>query len=148
MIDVHAAGADDVELLALIHAEAFVDPWSGAEIGTLMAGLGAFPLLARLDDAPAGFILCRVAADEAEVLTLATRPAMRRRGVASSLLDAARLVCGAEAKVLFLEVAEDNPAALALYRSKGFREVGRRSAYYRRAGGPVAALILRLELNT
>jgi|TARA_B100001964_G_C14071093_1_gene525917 ribosomal-protein-alanine N-acetyltransferase len=44
---------------------------------------------------------------------------------------------------LFLEVAEDNGAALALYAGAGFVQVGRRQGYYQGAGGARAALVLR-----
>ena len=48
------------------------------------------------------------------------------------------------AGAIFLEVGEDNPAAIALYRQAGFEPVGRRPAYYRRKRKqPVAALIMR-----
>jgi ribosomal-protein-alanine N-acetyltransferase len=89
-----------------------------------------------------------VAADEAEVLTLAVTPATRRRGVASALLRqamATALACGSRA--VFLEVATDNPGAQALYLAHGFGEVGRRPAYFSRPGGAVGALIMRRDLN-
>ena len=49
---------------------------------------------------------------------------------------------------MFLEVAEDNRAARALYAAAGFASVGRRPAYYARPGAAdaVAALILRRDL--
>jgi ribosomal-protein-alanine N-acetyltransferase len=52
-----------------------------------------------------------------------------------------------DAKRIFLEVAEDNEAALALYRKLGFQEVGRRKRYYaRRDGEPADALTMALTL--
>ena len=70
-------------------------------------------------------------------------PTRRRRGLGGTLL--ARVL--ARAAAVFLEVAEDNRAARALYRGAGLRLVGRRAGYYRRRGGPAAtALVLRLEL--
>ena len=53
----------------------------------------------------------------------------------------------AEAKRLFLEVADDNIPALVLYSRSGFKEVGRRKGYYQRANGAKAdALVLALAL--
>ena len=52
-----------------------------------------------------------------------------------------------EARKVFLEVAEDNAAARALYAKLGFQEIGRRRAYYKRPGGAVDALTLGLELS-
>ncbi|WP_223292037.1 GNAT family N-acetyltransferase [Defluviicoccus vanus] len=84
-----------------------------------------------------GFILCRVAADEAEVLTLAVRPRRRRCGIGRLLLEEAMDVARSMgARQLFLEVGENNTAAGNLYLSMGLQTNGRRRGYYRlKAGG-------------
>ena len=104
---------------------------------------------AELEVEVGGFLLWRRAADEAEIVTLAVRPEARRRGLGGRLLgrtmDRAR-----EQGVtrLFLEVADDNLAALALYGSRGFEPVGKRPDYYARPDGSRAdALILALNLS-
>ena len=52
-----------------------------------------------------------------------------------------------EAKRLFLDVAEDNTAAGALYQSLGFQVTGGRKRYYERAGGTaVDAILFALDL--
>jgi ribosomal-protein-alanine N-acetyltransferase len=148
VIEVHPVEAPLAAVLALIHAEAFDAPWTAEEIVVLMTGLGAFAFIAQIGETPAGFILCRTIVDEAEVLTLATRPQARRQGVASALLAAVRTAALAGgAATLFLEVAADNPAAQALYEAQGFRQVGRRPAYYSRTQGLIPGLIMRLDLN-
>ncbi len=93
-----------------------------------------------------GFILCRVVADEAEILTLAVRSEARRRGLARALVDAANEAARLRgATRLFLEVAEDNTAAIELYRRSGFASVGRRRRYYPLPdGSAVDALVLAL----
>ena len=103
-----------------------------------------------MGEAPDGFILLRVVADEAEILTLAVRPAARRRGVGARLVqEGGRLVAVRGATRLFLEVAADNDAALSLYRRAGFADAGRRPAYYARPeGARQDALILALNLPT
>jgi ribosomal-protein-alanine N-acetyltransferase len=148
VIAIRAATAENAPALAALHQQAFDDPWSDADIATLLDSPGVFALGASYAGEAAGFILCRVAADEAEILTLAVSPALRRRGVASELIGhamATALACGAGA--VFLEVATDNPGAQALYLAHGFDEVGRRPAYFSRPGGAVAALIMRRDLN-
>jgi ribosomal-protein-alanine N-acetyltransferase len=131
--------------LARLHAACFTTPrpWSAAEIAALLDSPHVF---ARMTDG--GFLLGRVIADEAELLTLAVDPALRRRGIARALLaqflDVARNRGAARA---FLEVAADNAAALALYRGAGFAEDGLRRGYYRQAGGgAVDALLLSTRL--
>lgn len=151
MIRIQPAGAAASVALAAIHAEAFEtshdEAWSADVIASLMAGPGVFAQVANFEEEPAGFILCRTVVDEAEVLTLATRPAFHRRGVASALLDAAAAAARAGgATTLFLEVAWDNPGAEALYLGQGFHQVGTRPAYYSRPAGAVPGLIMRLDL--
>ena len=143
-----AADASDAVALAKAHASAFEAPWPPEAFTGLMATPGVFAL-AAVDAAPVGLILMRAIAGEAEVLTLAVEPTHRRQGVARALLEAGlaqAVVMGAEE--VFLEVAADNPAALALYRQAGFEQAGRRAAYYNRPGGAMAdALVLRRTLN-
>lgn len=132
------------DALSSLHAAAFAPerPWSAAEFATLLALPGAL----LLGDGRAA-LLARVTLDEAEVLTLATDPAHRRRGLARGLLvlfheQAARR--GATRAVL--EVAEGNVAARALYEGAGYAAVGRRPGYYPHPDGAGAALILARPL--
>ena len=142
------ATAAECEAMAAAHALAFDKSWRDDEFEDLLEGDGIYGFLAD-DDAPLGVILCRIAADEVEVLTVGVTPAARRRGVALALmlagLDVARVAGVAEA---FLEVAVDNDAAIALYAGLGFRKTGLRKSYYDRgAEGFTDALVMRLDLN-
>ncbi len=95
-----------------------------------------------------GFILSRIAADEAEILSVAIATARRGRGLASALLNLhLRTARGLGVRALFLEVDEDNEPARKLYRRAGFHEVGRRPGYYPQpASGGATALVLRRDL--
>ena len=141
--------AGDAADMATIHAQSFESPWSASEIAILLASPGGFGFAVAEQEALSGFILCRLAADEAEILTLATRTHRRRRGVAAVLLRAVRgAVTAAGAQAIFLEVAADNLAALALYEGQGFVRIGERRGYYERRGSaPMSALVWRLDLN-
>ncbi|HEY2709782.1 MAG TPA: ribosomal protein S18-alanine N-acetyltransferase [Caulobacteraceae bacterium] len=131
-----------------VHAAAFDAPWTADDIRRFAEGPGGFALVAEAGDQVAGFILCRVMAGEAEVLTLAVRPEHRRRGVAGALVEQAALVAADGARTLFLEVAADNPGAIALYERTAFTPIGRRAAYYARPGAPaVDAIVMRRTLN-
>ena len=129
--------------LAAVHATAFDRPWGVAAFAALIGQPGVM----ALGDAD-GFILIRAVLDEAEILTLAVRPEARRRGYGRALVEAAAAQARSDGiERLYLEVAEDNTAALALYRATGFAEVGRRPGYYARSDGPdVAALLLARKL--
>lgn len=145
---VRPLGADAAPALAPLHAGAFARGWSVLEFQQLLSARGTVCDGLMRGARPVGFALSRVAADEAELLTIVLAPSERGRGGGGRLLDAhlRRLVL-AGAKSLFLEVEEANSPALALYRRRGFREVGRREAYYRGANGRTAsALVLRRDL--
>ena len=131
------------QALADLHATAFAAPWSAAAIAELLAQPGVF---AEGDED--GFILIRVVADEAEILTLAVRPEARKQGLGARLVDRAAVhAADRGAALLFLEVAEDNAAARALYARCGFSEVGRRRGYYPSSGGGrIDALMLARDL--
>lgn len=142
MTVLRAARREDLAALADLHARAFDHPWDEAELGALMASPGAFALIVDTQ----GFILCRAIAGEAEILTLAVSPAARRRGTGRALVEAAAGLAEAlESDALFLEVAHDNLAALALYEASGFSRVGLRKGYY--ASG-ADAVVMRRVLNT
>lgn len=145
---VRPLSASEVPVAAVLHARCFPDePWSAAAVAALAGGPGGLGLLAGEQGRPVGLLLARLAADEAEVLTLGVVPEARRRGLARALLAAAAERLGqAGARRLHLEVAEDNLPALALYRTSGFGEVGRRPGYYRRRAGTVAAIRLARDL--
>ena len=128
--------------LAAIHAAAFSprEAWGEVAIALQLALPGAFGLI----DERGGMLMGRVAADEAEVLTLAVAPSVRRRGLATALLRAALVHVSAHGgHALFLEVATGNTAALVLYQREGFVEVGRRRRYYADSSD---ALVLRVNL--
>jgi ribosomal-protein-alanine N-acetyltransferase len=141
------ARPDDAPALAALHARAFDTPWSARALTGFMGDAGALTLIEG--EPPQGFILIRVMAGEAEVLTLAVDPAERRAGVGRMLVEAAAAkAVSLGAASLFLEVAEDNIAALALYRAAGFAEIGRRREYYRRPGATTMdALVLKRALG-
>jgi [ribosomal protein S18]-alanine N-acetyltransferase len=145
-VDAAAAAA-----LAALHASAFDHPWSAADIASALQSPGAFALAVRLeDDQTAGFILARAIAGEGEILTLAVSPAARRRGIGRALVEATIGICiENRAESLFLEAAQDNLPAIALYSQTGFESAGLRKGYYRRDGAPaVDALVMRRTLNT
>lgn len=132
--------------LAALHAQCFTvpRPWSAAEFAAFLAS----PHVVLLT-APQGFALGRVIADEAELLTIAVAPDERRRGTGRALL-AALLTAVAErgAKTIFLEVSVENESAIALYRSAGFADSGRRKAYYRDADRAIDALVLQRPVGS
>jgi [ribosomal protein S18]-alanine N-acetyltransferase len=143
--------ADKAEACARLHAKGFAHPWSTQEVAALIASASTLAAGA-LDPANGrlrGFVLSRLAADEAEILTIAVEAAFRGKGVGRALLgEVLRQASNAGAKAMFLEVAKDNAPALALYERLGFVKVGERAGYYRRNDGTrAAAVIMRKTLD-
>jgi ribosomal protein S18 acetylase RimI-like enzyme len=96
-------------------------------------------LLALIQGVAAGFCAWRQSGpDEAELLNLAVDPASRRRGVASALLAALEREATGQ---LFLEVAEPNVPAIALYEHHGWVRNGVRKGYYRH--GLINAIVMQ-----
>ncbi len=140
----------EAESLAEIHAAAFGHAWSAEEFAALLAERTAFAVGVRRVRRLVGFVLVRVVADEAEILTIAVRPNSRGRGFGRMVMDEAlRRLHRAGARACFLEVDRGNAPALALYRSLGFAVTGERRNYYRTgaAGGDGTALVMRVQLR-
>lgn len=135
------------EQMAALHARAFAGggrAWTASEFATLLGS----PHVFAVGDACA-FALGRVAADEAELLTIATDPAHRRAGLGRRALCAfERRARQRGAALAHLEVAADNRPALALYAAAGFAETGRRTGYYLRGAGRVDAVLMRKFLSS
>jgi ribosomal-protein-alanine N-acetyltransferase len=137
---------------AELHATAFAYSWGEHEFERLISASNAFGD-AAIDprrNILAGFILSRVAADEAEVLTIVVGAAYRKRGIGHQLVSShiSRLR-NVHVKTLFLEVGENNTPARKLYAKLGFAEVGRRNDYYRteKPSEQIAALVLRRDID-
>lgn len=140
--------------LSVLHREDFIRPWSQEEFASLINDKHVFGFAVREvgnpKAGPLGFVLARLAAGEAEILTITVARAARRSGLGWKLMDAIlRRLHADRAEALFLEVDETNAPALALYRHFGFVQVGRRANYYEGSGdrGRTAALVMRLDLR-
>ncbi len=119
-------------------------PWSEAEFAALLTDPGTL-----VATAGASFALGRVVLNEAELLTLATDPGHRRRGLArTALMRFHAAVATAGARRVILEVAQTNAPARALYAAAGYVQTGQRPRYYAFPGAaPVDALVLTLSLG-
>ncbi len=146
--------AADAPAMATVHQEGFVRPWNDGEFARLLVQDPVFGFGARQEGkggAPvSAFVLARLVAGEAEILTLAVAAKVRRQGLGRRLMDAVLFRLHAErAESLFLEVDETNVAAVTLYRRLGFRQVGKRPGYYNERKGepPTSALVMRRDLR-
>ena len=142
------ASVKDAAAIGRLHGASFRRGWSDDEIERLLLDRSVIAHRVTVGRAFAGFIMSRVAAGEAEILSIAVAAPRKGKGLAGRLLrhHLGRLA-GVAVRAVFLEVDEDNVPALRLYRKAGFREVGRRAGYYPAPGGkPSNALILRRDI--
>jgi [ribosomal protein S18]-alanine N-acetyltransferase len=139
LVSVVQAGIGDAGSLARLHASLFDAAWDAASLREMLAHPGAVAFVAQAGNPPqiAGFIVGRVAADEAEMLAIAVARNRQRAGIGRRLVEALALAVNEKgARRLYLEVAAGNSAGRALYNRLGFEEIGRRRGYYVRAGVP------------
>ncbi len=134
--------ADDAVWAARLYGVNFPTAWSE----NMLADSLALPHCEGVcDNALSGFILLQKLVDEAEILTLAIKPDLRRQGLARNLLNYVITQLMAESrKFLHLEVAIDNLPASGFYRQMGFVETGKRENYYQHPTQSVDALLMRL----
>jgi ribosomal-protein-alanine N-acetyltransferase len=144
----------EADAVAEIHGQAFAHRWSGEDFARLLAERNTFALGVRREGIfgsrrLVGFVLVRVAADEAEILTIAVKRDSRSRGYGRMLMEEAlRRLYRDRIATCFLEVNRSNAPAVKLYRSLGFVVAGERQRYYSDAvSGDTAALVMRLQLR-
>lgn len=109
-----------------LHALCFPHkPWSAADFADLKKS--GCDIMASQN----GFIVYRAVLDEAELITIGVHPDARRGGIAATMIELmVRDLAARGVKRVFLEVAENNHPARALYEKHGFAVVGRRPKYY------------------
>jgi [ribosomal protein S18]-alanine N-acetyltransferase len=140
-----AAQPADAAAIAALHAASFRRGWDEDEVSRLLLDGAVVAHRAVIRRTTVGFIISRIAADEAEILSVAIAPARRGRGLSRPLLDIhLRSLAGRGTRTVFLEVDEANEPARRLYARAGFHEVGRRQGYYESGA---TALLLRRDLG-
>lgn len=149
MPDIRLFTAEDAGALHALYSDCFEEPFAEASFRTLLDSPGMWAVFACLEGVPVGFAIARHVADEAEVISIGVAAAARRQGIGAALLaDVMTRAVAYGAASIFLEVAEDNAPAIALYLSAGFEKVGRRPGYYpRKTSGAVAALNMRYDVK-
>ncbi len=140
----------DAAELARIHAQGFFRGWPEGEFENFLGDRDT-PVYVACDSRRriAGFALVRVVADESELLTIAVDTKWRGKRIGAALLSAAfDDLRTTAARRMFLEVSEENAAAIKLYTKAGFATISRRAGYYSKADGSRAtALVMARDLE-
>jgi len=146
---VEPATRNDIAALARLHGAAFHRGWGEAEFDAMLREPNTLVHRLRQGGKVIGFAVSRLAADEAEILSIAVAASQRGRGLSRGLLlTHLGHLAGRGVNTVFLEVEENNQPARRLYDKAGFAVVGRRERYYREAGGEERnALVMRRDLS-
>jgi [ribosomal protein S18]-alanine N-acetyltransferase len=146
---VEPATVRDAGRLALMHARSFHRGWGETEFEAMLTQRNTLVHRLRVGRKIIGFAASRVAADEAEILSIAVDPSHRGRGLSRELLltHLGHLAARGVRSVL-LEVEENNRPARQLYDRAGFTIAGRRERYYRQGSGQeLNAVLMRRDLS-
>jgi [ribosomal protein S18]-alanine N-acetyltransferase len=139
----------DAARLAQLHGASFHRGWGEAEFETMLGERNTLVHRLRRGRKVIGFAVSRMAADEAEILSIAVAADHRGRGLSRDLLlTHLGHLAGRGVRTVFLEVEENNQPARRLYQRAGFAVVGRRERYYREANGEqLNAVLMRRDLS-
>lgn len=146
---VEPASQRDAPAFAEIHRASFHRGWDEGEFERMLTERNTLIHRLRMGRKIIGFSVSRMAADEAEILSIAVAEAHRGRGLSNGLLlTHLGHLAGRGVRTVFLEVEENNQPARRLYERAGFAVVGRRERYYQQSGGePLNALLMRRDLS-
>jgi ribosomal-protein-alanine N-acetyltransferase len=146
---VEPASLRDAARLAQLHGASFHRGWGEGEFEAMLAERNTLVHRLKLGRKVIGFAVSRIAADEAEILSIAIDASQRGRGLSRNLLlTHLGHLAGRGGRTIFLEVEENNAPARRLYERAGFSVVGRRERYYQQPGGEqLNALLMRRDLS-
>ena len=146
---VEPATPRDAARLAQLHGASFHRGWGEGEFEVMLRERNTLVHRLRLGRKVIGFAVSRMAADEAEILSIAVDAGHRGKGLSKNLLlTHLGHLAGHGIRSIFLEVEENNAPARRLYDWAGFGVVGRRERYYKQADGEqLNALLMRRDLS-
>jgi ribosomal-protein-alanine N-acetyltransferase len=135
--------------MSQLHMRCFDDPWSAVSFRGLLLDTSILTLGVELEGRLVAFAMAQTIAGESDILTVATAPEQRRKGLGATLIRALINRLGERGvSRITLDVAEDNAPARALYSGFGFTEDGRRPRYYTAGRDvPVDAVLMSRKMS-
>jgi [ribosomal protein S18]-alanine N-acetyltransferase len=139
VISCNLADLPEIEQILRVSPEA--SAWSLEALSDALRHHARYFFVARNEQGIAAFICGRKVAEEGEILNLAVRPGLRKRGMGKALAGKLLHAFAQDGVAqVFLEVRESNAPAISFYRQLGFHQIGHRPSYYQNP--PEAALVL------
>lgn len=140
-VEIEKASIKDLDKLYEIETKCFEkETITKQQIAYLLTNPKFVRLVAKINKEITGFIIGEICAEEppatGHILTIDVLPKHRRKGIGLKLLQRLENILRDEGvKICFLEVREDNVAALSLYLKQGYRKIGKLENYYGNAHG-------------
>ena len=127
---------DDVPAVSLLEDKLFPTPWpQSAFVNDVSRNPFGYHLVAEHSGHVIGYVIAWFMLDDVHIATIGVAPEWQGQGIGKLLmLMAMKWAIAMESPVVTLEVRPSNERAIRLYRSLGFRVVGRRKNYYRDTG--------------
>lgn len=132
---------EHINAVAQIENDCFSRPWSEASFYEELDNPMSLTIVAiQIDDisalpnkkSVAGFVNVRIINDEVYINNIAVSKTYRRKGIGTGLLTSLeKIVRKNKALFITLEVRESNSPAISLYKSLGYKTVGKRKRFYR-----------------
>lgn len=142
-MEIRRARPIDAGEIAAMEREIFSDPWSEGDISSYICREGAMCFTATDESGVVGYIIGTKIPPEGEIYRIAVRPDKRQRGIGYRLLSyGLKTEIGEGVETVFLEVRSRNVPAIALYKSYGFSECGKRKNYYQNPPDDAVVMIL------
>jgi len=147
---------EDIPLVIDINAETLPEHYSDYFYYEILTEFPETFLVAELDGAIIGYVMCRVEygfshlrrlglARKGHIVSIAVREKHRGKGVGTMLIRASQDAMAAKtATECYLEVRVSNSGAISLYQNLGYKVSGRLEAYYKDGE---AALVMAIQIG-
>ncbi len=130
-ISVYQMNEADIDAVEEIEKECFSSPWTRKGIESELENENARFFTAEYMGERAGYLGMHIVLDECYIANIAVREKFRRKGIGNELLKVAEETAKSEnCCFISLEVRVGNEKAIALYKKRGYNEVGQRKNFY------------------
>ena len=147
LLELRQMTRDDLATVVEIERSSYAFPWSEGIFGDCLR-VGYSCWVFALEERVIAYGVMSVAAGESHILNVSVERGFRRQGLARRMMHRLLNIAREQrADTAFLEVRPSNLAALRLYQSLGFNEIGVRPGYYPAHRGREDALVLACSLQ-
>ena len=129
-LDIRRLTYADLPQVIAIERRAFPTPWSLAMFVLELSKPSGICLAGLIDERLVGYLVCSRYDTVWHLMNVAVDPTLRRRGIASALLERLFDMADKPNEQYTLEVRTSNDVAIRLYERFGFRAAGTRRGYY------------------